>query len=151
MQCYFPGRRSLIKDSRIAKITLIFLAIPLSGCGLLSESEPTDDELVAAVRQHYESAIGDGTIRNPINNVHMNLKEVRKLGCERAKEGSGYFCSYTTRMSLGASSNETSSDGIAHAQAANMLLKAMTGGDHGLVDRNTHRFVRNWDNWELVE
>jgi len=114
-------------------------------------SEPTDEELDAAVRQHFASIAGDGTVSNPINNVHMTIKSVRKIGCEPANEGPGYFCSYITRMGLGASSNENTQAGQDHAAAANMLLGALTGGENGIPDTNTHRFVKGWGGWELVQ
>lgn len=133
------------------RVMLAALAGALSGCGVFGYAEPTEEEVDKAVRAHIASYIGDGTISNPINNVHMNLHEVRKLGCEKAGEGTGYFCTYSTRMSLGASSNETSQEGRDHAAAANLLMQMMSGGGYGVVDQNTHRFIKGWGGWELVQ
>lgn len=118
---------------------------------MLGYAEPTDQELDKAVRGHLAGYVGDGTISNPINNVHMNVEEVRKQGCEKASEGAGYFCTYSTRISLGASSNEASQAGRDHASAADMLLKLMSGGGYGVVDHHTHRFVKELSGWKLVE
>ncbi|RYD86554.1 MAG: hypothetical protein EOP50_22235 [Sphingobacteriales bacterium] len=122
----------------------------LTGCGMFG-SEPAEEEPATAVRNHFEAIAGDGTISNLLNNVHLILKSVRKIGCEPANEGPGYFCTYETRMGTGASSNEANQEGQDHAAAVNALFYAMSGGQNGIPDQNTHRFVSSWGDWELVQ
>ncbi|WP_147367501.1 hypothetical protein [Aurantiacibacter xanthus] len=146
----FRGFMRLTFKRNLFIVIALAPAILLSSCGLLSASEPTDEELDQAVRQYFQSIAGDGVVRNPLSNLHMNLEEVRKLGCEPANEGPGFFCTYSTRMTAGVSSNETSSDGIAHAEAADALVRTLTGGNSGMTDTATHRFVNTFGGWEMV-
>ncbi len=138
---------------------IIGLSLTVSMCsdsfGAPSYPEPSEREMRQAIERAMVERGGtsDGpgqiSVDNSLNGMTLGITAFEKLGCQPATQGSGYICSFYSQTKVSAHSNEGTSAGDRHAAAINQLLQAMMGGQEGIGETLTRRFLKQGDIWRM--